>query len=33
MSKWEKLLRKLGTISNDLTFEELRKNIIFLWIC
>ena len=25
MSKWEKLLRKLGTISNDLTFEELRK--------
>lgn len=25
MSKWEKLLARIGMLSNDLRFEELRK--------
>ncbi len=28
MSKWEKLLLKLRNISDDLTFEELRKILL-----
>ena len=30
MSKWEKPIRKLMSISDDLTFEELRKILLSL---
>ena len=33
MSKWEKLLSRILSLSKDMRFDELREGAGELWIC